>query len=82
MVLTKALTPEEEDAFRIMFAETQNFEDRNFTSLHEIVLGLTDRSLIEELEALTTDVNAQDGIGLTALSMAAKRGTRKALNFC
>jgi ankyrin repeat protein len=81
MVLTKALSPAEDEAFRIMFAQTQDFEDRNFTVLHEIVLGLTNRSLAEELKAETTDVNAQDGIGLTALSMAAKRGDAESVKL-
>jgi ankyrin repeat protein len=79
MVLSKSLTPEEDEAFRVMFAQAEDHENRNFTILHEIVPGLTQSSLADELETQTTDIDAQDSIGLTALAMAAKHGDAESI---
>ena len=42
--------------------------------LHKIVLGIVCKDLEQELQASTADINSQDTIGRTPLSMAAERG--------
>ncbi|EFR04046.1 hypothetical protein MGYG_07052 [Nannizzia gypsea CBS 118893] len=49
-------------------------DESNFTQIHRIVLGLSLRSLEEEIKLHPEDINAQDSMGRTPLAWAAARG--------
>ncbi|KAM5440430.1 hypothetical protein McanCB21832_000538 [Microsporum canis] len=49
-------------------------EESNFTQIHRIVIGLSLRSLEEELKLHPEDINTQDAMGRTPLAWAAARG--------
>ncbi|KAK8132239.1 hypothetical protein PG999_000412 [Apiospora kogelbergensis] len=55
--------------------ETEEYiEERQFPSLHKIVLGIVDADLETQLELSIVDINATDNQGRTALLWAAIRG--------
>ena len=73
-IFSRSLPPEGERELRLMFSRSETMERRNFSVLHRIILGLCDKSLREELLASTAEVNAQDSLGRTPLSLAAEIG--------
>ncbi|EGD90805.1 hypothetical protein H112_01386 [Trichophyton rubrum D6] len=54
-------------------------DESNFTQTHRIVLGLSLRSLEEEVKLHPEDINAQDSMGRTPLAWAAARGDSHAV---
>ena len=73
-ILSKTLPPDGERALRLMFSQTEALERREFSVLHKIVIDLVECPLETELAASTADINAQDSLGRTAVSLAAERG--------
>ncbi|KIW01308.1 uncharacterized protein PV09_07344 [Verruconis gallopava] len=72
-ILSRTLNASDELSLRELFSETECIERRDLTVLHKIVLGLSKLDLAQQLAESTADVNAQDSIGRTALSMAVER---------
>ncbi|GKU22961.1 unnamed protein product [Fusarium langsethiae] len=54
-------------------------EDQNFPPLHMIILGLSGKDLIQELQEHPEAVDGQDAMGRTALLWAAARGDDEAV---
>ncbi|KAI0408305.1 ankyrin repeat-containing domain protein [Xylaria palmicola] len=54
-------------------------EDSRFTMTHRIVLGLSMKSLEEELILHTEDIDTQDSMGRTPLAWAAARGDNRSV---
>ena len=57
-----------------MFEDEEFLESRSFQPLHKIVLGLSSVSLEQHLQLSTSNIDAVDADGRTALSWAATRG--------
>ncbi|KAL9116909.1 MAG: hypothetical protein Q9187_006561 [Circinaria calcarea] len=55
-------------------SEDNDLEERQFSSLHKIVLNITSRSLEEGLAICASDIDRIDSKGNTALTWAARRG--------
>lgn len=70
---------EEEDAYAIRksLEETDFMETRQFTLIHKLALGLVTRSLEDQLEISTAQINSQDSKGRTPLSWATLRNDQK-----
>ena len=71
----------EAEELEVMFKKDDWFEERQFTVLHKIVLGLlpTSRDLHEELSISTSSIEVSDSDGRTPLSWAAELGNLSAL---
>lgn len=54
-------------------SDTDSLNDRNFTPLHRIILGLSSLDLRSYLDTTTADLDARDSLGKTALCWAASR---------
>ncbi|KAL9087742.1 MAG: hypothetical protein Q9165_006509 [Trypethelium subeluteriae] len=78
-ILSKCMNLTEQKTFRSLFSETECVERRQLTVLHKIVLGLISKDLELELASSTADIDAQDSIGRTPLSMAGEQGDVGAL---
>ncbi|DAA74392.1 TPA_exp: Ankyrin repeat protein [Trichophyton benhamiae CBS 112371] len=76
-ILEGGLPEDGADALRLI-ARGGHYDDfideSNFTQTHRIVLGLSLRSLEEEIKLHPEDINAQDSMGRTPLAWAAARG--------
>ena len=59
--------------------KSSDLEERQFSSLHKIVLNITSRSLEEELSICGSNIDRFDSRGNTALSWAARKGDSTAI---
>ncbi|KAI9774855.1 MAG: hypothetical protein M1840_000071 [Geoglossum simile] len=81
-ILSKDVDPAGEMDLRSIFNDTESLERRQFTILHEIVLGLKGGDLDAEIQrAPIAVIDSVDSNGRTALSWAASRGDIKALQI-
>lgn len=62
-----------------MFDDDEFLQNRQFTVLHKVVLGLIPKQLQDELEYSTKDIDVVDSSGRTCVSWAAARGDEKSL---
>ena len=62
-----------------MFDDDEFLQNRQFTVLHKIVLGLIPKQLQDELKYSTKDIDVVDSSGRTCVSWAAARGDEKSL---
>ena len=67
------------EAFSVLFPGTAFLQERKFTRLHEIVIGLRAGSVEKELQSAPRSVHALDIDGWTPLHWAARRGNYPAL---
>ena len=74
------------DTFQRMFDDDEFLDTRDFQPLHKIVLGISIVSLEQHLQLSTSNIDAVDVDGRTALSWAATRGDFEAvktlLSYC
>ena len=64
------------ETFRELFPDNSNrdyFEERQFSELHQAVLGLNNKKMASELSVNNVDIDARDSHGRTALIWAAMR---------
>ncbi|KAL8931144.1 MAG: hypothetical protein Q9208_000248 [Pyrenodesmia sp. 3 TL-2023] len=57
-----------------VFDDDGQLDERQFTTLHKIVLGMIGNDLVDELEITTAHINAVDSSGNTPLAWASARG--------
>jgi ankyrin repeat protein len=73
------LGPAHIDFLRFLFPDEDIVEERGFTILHQLVIGLRIGKLEDELQKPETDIDAIDNQGKTALIWAAQRGDSEAV---
>jgi ankyrin repeat protein len=73
-ILSGTLSSEEEDAMRSLFNDTDCLEKRQFSPLHDVVLGLKKGDMEAEVLTSSSFINSVDSNGRTPLSWAASRG--------
>jgi len=74
-IFSKGLTPRKEEVLRHLFNDADSFEKRQFTHLHNLILGVTPGDLDAELFHSTThQIDTVDSTGRTPLSWASARG--------
>ena len=78
-ILSSCLDGESENLLREVFADDSNLDERQFTTLHKIVLGMIGKNLADELEVTTAHINAIDSSGNTPLAWASARGDHKSV---
>ncbi len=73
---------EDEDAYAVsqLLDETDFMETRQFGTIHQIILGIVKRNIIEELEISTASINAIDSKGRTPLAWATSRNDQRAVD--
>ena len=76
-ILSGCLDGESENLLREVFEDDSNLDERQFTTLHKIVLGMIGKSLADELEVTTAHINVIDSSGNTPLAWASARGDHK-----
>ena len=80
MIFQESRSPAELDVLRSLFPINSDYlEERQFSRLHKIVLGLEFQDLREELAACRGNINTTDSIGMTPLAWASRRGNQKAV---
>ena len=71
--------PGNKDLQRLLFSagltlsDTESLDNRDFSPLHRIILGLSSLDLRSYLDTTTADLNAKDSLGKTPLCWAASR---------
>ncbi|KAF7194525.1 Ankyrin-3 [Pseudocercospora fuligena] len=73
-IMSGYLDAASELTLREVFNDTYQLDAREFTNLHKIVLGLSGRDLLEELQTSTANIDRRDSTGYTPLAWAAARG--------
>ncbi|KAI4231332.1 MAG: hypothetical protein LQ349_005690 [Xanthoria aureola] len=78
-ILSGRLDEASEVLLRNVFDDDAELDERQFTTLHKIVLGMIGKSLADELEVTTAYINATDSSGNTPLAWASARGDHKSV---
>ena len=73
-ILSGALYYTSEDMLRTVFDDDSQLDERQFSTLHIIVLGMTEKNLTVELDLTTANINAVNISGNTALGLTSARG--------
>ncbi|KAL8996789.1 MAG: hypothetical protein Q9188_006482 [Gyalolechia gomerana] len=73
-ILSGCLDEKSEHLLRNVFDDDAQLDERQFTTLHKIVLGMIGNDLASELEVTTAHINAVDSSGNTPLAWASARG--------
>jgi ankyrin repeat protein len=74
-ILSNGLTPKKEEVLRHLFNDTDSLEKRQFTRLHNLILGVSLGDLDAELfQSTTHQIDTIDSAGRTPLSWASARG--------
>ncbi|KAL8952036.1 MAG: hypothetical protein Q9222_002023 [Ikaeria aurantiellina] len=72
-ILSGRLNQKSEVLLRTLF-NNDHLDNRQFTPLHKIVLGMIGKNLAEELEVSTAQIDVVDNSGYTTLAWASARG--------
>lgn len=78
-ILQLKASPELAEALAVLFPGTEFLEQRQFTRIHKLIIGLEKGNLEEELQTDDSEVNVCDANGWTPLHWAARRGNSKDL---
>ena len=78
-ILSGSLDGKSELLLREVFNEDGQLDQRQFTPLHKIVLGLIGKDLADELEVSTAHIDTLDSSGYTPLAWASARGDHKSV---
>ena len=78
-ILSGSLDESSEHLLRNVFNDDAELDERQFTTLHKIVLGMISKNLAEELEVSTAHINAVDSSGHTPLAWASARGDHRSV---
>ncbi|KAL8865449.1 MAG: hypothetical protein Q9174_006882, partial [Haloplaca sp. 1 TL-2023] len=73
-IFSRCLDKTSELLLRHIFDDDAQLDERQFTTLHKIVLGMIGKSLVDELEVTTAYINHPDSSGNTPLAWACARG--------
>lgn len=76
-IFSNSLTPDTENQMRQLFGDEDCLEKRQFSPVHDIVLGFRRGSVDLKLSASSSFINSVDSNGRTPLSWAASRGDFK-----
>lgn len=77
--MSHRLLPKDEARLIVMFQDPDYIDNRQFTSIHKIVVGLLDRPLALEIKDRIVDIDAVDAHGKTAVAWVAARKERATL---
>lgn len=80
-ILCKNIEDAEIEELRLLFKNPELSAIRGYSTLHQIVLGITNASLSTELERSPSAVDSTDFQGRTAISWAAARGDTEAVKL-
>ncbi|KAL8737103.1 MAG: hypothetical protein Q9181_002023 [Wetmoreana brouardii] len=80
-ILSGSLDGTSEGLLRAVFDDDAQLDERQFTTLHKIVLGMTGKLLAEELDLTTAYINALDSSGNTPLAWASARGDHQSVDL-
>ena len=80
-ILSGCLDGESENLLREVFADDSNLDERQFTTLHKVVLGMIGKNLADELEVTTAHINTIDSSGNTPLAWATARGDHESVSL-
>ncbi|KAL8753334.1 MAG: hypothetical protein Q9184_005457 [Pyrenodesmia sp. 2 TL-2023] len=78
-ILSGCLDEKSEHLLRNVFDNDAQLDERQFTTLHKIVLGMIGNDLACELEVTTAHINAVDNSGNTPLAWASARGDHRSV---
>ncbi|KAL8822436.1 MAG: hypothetical protein Q9191_006828 [Dirinaria sp. TL-2023a] len=73
-ILSGSLDEYSDHLLRSVFNDDAELDERQFTTLHKIVLGMIGKNLTDELEISTAHINEVDSSGHTPLAWASARG--------
>lgn len=73
-ILSGSLDETSENLLREVFNNDSQLDERQFTTLHKVVLGMIGKNLADELELTTAFIDAIDSSGNTPLAWASARG--------
>ncbi|KAL8965609.1 MAG: hypothetical protein Q9183_003764 [Haloplaca sp. 2 TL-2023] len=73
-ILSGCLDETSELLLRNIFDDHAQLDERQFTALHKIVLGMIGKNLVDELEVTTAYIDHSDSSGNTPLAWACARG--------
>ncbi|KAI1131417.1 ankyrin repeat-containing domain protein [Nemania abortiva] len=76
-LLLQGVSKATEDALMCLSGGGEWADEQDFTTLHRIATGLSDKDLELELLEHPEDIDKQDGLGRSAISWAAARGNEK-----
>lgn len=80
-ILSGCLDHQSEALLRIVFNDDAQLDERQFTTLHKIILGMLGKTLADELEVTTAYINARDSSGNTPLAWASARGDHQSVSL-
>ncbi len=80
-ILGRNIENAEAEELRLLFRNSELSATRGFSTLHQIVLGISTASLSAELERSPSAVDSTDFKGRTAVSWAAARGDTEAVKL-
>ncbi|KAK4691359.1 hypothetical protein P7C71_g5624, partial [Lecanoromycetidae sp. Uapishka_2] len=80
-ILSGRLDSKSELLLRGVFSDDDQLDERQFTPLHKIILGMIGRDLAKELEVSTAYIDAVDSSGYTPLAWASARGDHESVNL-
>ncbi|KAI4254850.1 MAG: hypothetical protein LQ352_002871 [Teloschistes flavicans] len=73
-ILSGSLDRKSENLLREVFNDDSQLDERQFTTLHKVVLGMIGKSLADELDTTTALIDTIDSSGNTPLAWASARG--------
>ena len=80
-ILSGCLDGKSENLLREIFEDDSSLDERQFTTLHKIVLGIIGKTLADELEVTTAHINDIDSSGNTPLAWASARGDHESVGL-
>lgn len=78
-ILSGSLDENSEHLLRNVFNDDAELDERQFTTLHKIILRMIGKDLADELEVSTAHINAIDSSGHTPLAWASARGDHRSV---
>jgi len=78
-ILSKSLDEKSDMLLRDVFDDHDQLDERQFTPLHRIVLGMISKNLARALEVSTAHIDALDSSGYTPLAWASARGDHRSV---
>lgn len=80
-ILSGCLDDRSEALLRNVFNDDAQLDERQFTTLHKIILGMLGKNIADELEVTTAYINALDSSGKTPLAWASARGDHQSVSL-
>lgn len=80
-ILQPRVCPQAAEVYAVLIPRADKLQDRYFSRLHEIILGLTAGDIEKEIKASPTSVELTDIYGWTPLHWAVRRNDAKAVSL-